>query len=54
MSSGKQEATQTSGYPHQSAVEANLKTDMEIYEEMIKRNDKESDPLQRICSIQGS
>ena len=39
MNSGQPEASQTSGYLHQSAVEANLKTDMEIDKEMIKTDE---------------
>ena len=39
MDTGQSEASQTSGYLHQSTAKANLETDMEINEEMIKRDE---------------
>ena len=41
-SSGLQEVSQTSGYLHQRAVEANLETNMEMGEEMIRRDETSS------------
>ena len=42
MSSGLQGVSQTSGYLSQSAVKANLKTNMEMDEEMIRRDEMSS------------
>ena len=41
ISSGQQGASQTSSYLHQSAVKANLETDMEMDKEIIRREDVE-------------